>query len=206
MKEPWSIKSRAKECAATGTPFEAGQKIRAAIFPDPESSGYLRKDFATDAWENLEEKGSPFSTWLTQYEPPVVEEKPEDVVDQDPESLLRKMVEDDEEHTENARYILAVMLERQKTLVETDTQKVPSGVLRVYEHRKTGDVFLIKDPQIPLSDVDKVQEEVRQLLDPTSEPETEPEQTSPEPESSQPEPPQPAAPEPSTTPSNEEEE
>ena len=43
---------------------------------------------------------------------------------------------------------------------------MPSGILRVYEHRKTGDVYIIKDPQIPLSDVDKVQEEVRELLDP----------------------------------------
>jgi len=128
MKEPWSIKSRARECAATGTPFETGQKIRAAIFPDPDSSGYLRKDF-------LE-------------------------------------VEEDEAHTENARYILAVMLERKKLLRETDTQEVPSGILRVYEHRKTGDVYLIKDPQIPLSDVEKVQAEVKQLLDP--EPELEP--------------------------------
>ncbi len=166
MKEPWSIKSRSRECAATGKQFEAGQKIRAAIFPDPDSSGYLRKDFCQDAWVHREDDALPFSTWVTTYEPPVVEAKAEDVVDQDPETLLHKMVEDDEEHTENARYILAVMLERKKLLRETDTQEVPSGILRVYEQRKTGAVYIIKDPQIPLSDVDRVQEEVKQLLDP----------------------------------------
>lgn len=166
MKEPWSIKSRARECAASGVAFESGQKIRAAIFPDPDSSGYLRKDFTQEAWASREEDIVPFSTWLTTYEPPVHEDKAEDVVNQDPETLLQKLVEEDEEHTENVRYILAVMLERQKLLRETDTQQVPSGILRVYEHRKTGDVYLIKDPQIPLSDVDKVQEEVRELLDP----------------------------------------
>ncbi|MCX8239999.1 MAG: hypothetical protein OSB05_14365 [Akkermansiaceae bacterium] len=173
MKEPWSIKSRARECAATETKFEAGQKIRAAIFPDPDSSGYLRKDFTLEAWNHREDEGSPFSTWITTFEPPIAEEKAEDVVDQNPESLLRKMIEDDEEHTENARYILAVMLERQKLLRETDTQEISSGILRVYEHRKTGDVFIIKDPQIPLSDVDRIQEEVKQLLDPEPEPELE---------------------------------
>lgn len=170
MKEPWSIKSRARECAITGEPFEAGQQIRAAIFPDSDSSGYLRKDFSLQAWDDRADEEAPFSTWLTHYEPPVVEEKAEDVVDQDPETLLHKMVEEDEEHTENARYILAVMLERKKLLRETDTQNVPSGILRVYEHRKTGDVYIIKDPQIPLSDVDRVQEEVKQLLDPDPEP------------------------------------
>ncbi|MDB4438142.1 hypothetical protein N9195_00985 [bacterium] len=175
MKEPWSIKSRARECAESGIAFESGQKIRAAIFPDPDSSGYLRKDYTTEAWENREDEEKPFSTWITTYEPPVVEEKAEDVVDEDPETLLKRLVEEDEEYTENARYILAVMLERQKLLRETDTQEIPSGILRVYEHRKTGDVYIIKDPQIPLSDVDRVQEEVRQLLDP--DPEHEPEAT-----------------------------
>ncbi len=180
MKEPWSIKSRARECAVSGEAFVSGQKIRAAIFPDPDSSGYLRKDFTQEAWEAREEEETPFSTWLTTYEPPVIEEKTEDVVDQDPETLLKKLVEEDEEYTENARYILAVMLERQKLLRETDTQEVPSGILRVYEHRKTGDVYIIKDPQIPLSDVDRVQEEVRELLDPK--PLIEPEEVKEEPE------------------------
>lgn len=184
MKEPWSIKSRAKECALSGTPFEPDQKIRAAIFPDPDSSGYLRRDYNVEAWATREEDEVPFSTWITTYHPPVIEEKAEDVVDEDPEALLRRMVDEDEEHTENARYILAVMLERQKLLRETDTQEIPSGLLRVYEHRKTGDVFIIKDPQIPLAEVDQVQEEVRALLDPQPDPapsESIDEQPSPEP-------------------------
>jgi hypothetical protein len=94
--------------------------------------------------------------------------KAEDVVEDDPETLLKRLVEEEEEHTENARYILAVMLERQKLLRETDTQEIPSGILRIYEHRKSGDVYIIKDPQISLTDVDRVQEEVRQLLDPST--------------------------------------
>ena len=167
MKAPWSIKSRARECVESGDAFQSGQKIRAAIFPDPESSGYLRKDYTIEAWENREGEENPFSCWLTTYEPPVTEEKAEDVVEDDPETLLKRLVDEEEEHTENARYILAVMLERKKLLRETDTQEIPSGILRIYEHRKSGDVYIIKDPQISLTDVDRVQEEVRQLLDPS---------------------------------------
>lgn len=173
MKEPWSIKSRSKTCAASEEAFEDGEKIRAAIFPDPESSGYLRKDYKVEAWEKSEADDAPFSSWLTTYTPPVIEEKPEAVVQDDPETLLGKLIEEDEAHTENARYILAVMLERKKILRETDTQELPTGKLRVYEQRKSGDIYIIKDPQIPLSDVDKVQEEVRALLDPQPEPEPE---------------------------------
>ena len=166
MKEPWSLKSRSRECAGTGTPFTDGQLIYAAIFPDPESSAYLRRDYSEEAWKERDPQETPFSQWKTKYQAPVAEEKPEDVVQEDPETLLRRLVEEEEEHTENARYILAVMLERKKLLRETDTQQLPTGILRIYEHRKTGDVFIIKDPAIPLSDVERVQQEVSELLDP----------------------------------------
>jgi hypothetical protein len=57
------------------------------------------------------------------------------------------------------------MLERQKLLRETDSQRTPTGILRVYEHRKTGEIFLIRDPNIPLSEVESVQKEVFELLE-----------------------------------------
>lgn len=170
MKEPWSIKTRSRACAGSERPFEDGETIFAAIFLDPEASGYLRKDFSEEAWkERPDDAEEPFSQWKTTYQAPISEEKAEAVVQEDPETLLRRLVEEEEEHTENARYILAVMLERQKLLRETDTQELPSGMLRVYEHRKTGDVYIIKDPQIALADVEKVQEEIRELLDPQPE-------------------------------------
>lgn len=170
MKEPWSIKTRSRECAGSGRLFEDGETIFAALFPDPDTSGYLRKDFSEEAWkERDEDSAESFSQWTTSYEAPVAQEKAEAVVQDDPESLLRRLVAEEEEHTENARYILAVMLERQKLLRETDTQQLPSGILRVYEHRKTGDVYIIKDPQIALADVEKVQDEIRELLDPQPE-------------------------------------
>ena len=183
MKEPWSIKTRSRACAGTEKAFTDGQPIHAAIFPDPESSGYLRRDYSEEAWAELSKEDTPFSHWKTVYKKASVEEKQEDVVDEDPETLLRRLVEEEEEHTENARYILAVMLERKKLLRETDTQQLPSGILRVYEHRKTGDVFIIKDPQIPLSEVANVQDEISELLapkpivaeEPPAEPAAEPE-------------------------------
>lgn len=137
-----------------------------ALFPDPESSGYLRKDFCLEAWSARgPEDEKPFSFWKAVYHAPVATEKQDAFKKESPEELLRRLVEEDEDHTENVRYILAVMLERQKVLRETDTQHTPSGILRVYEHRKLGDLFIVKDPNIPLSEVEKVQEEVILLLE-----------------------------------------
>ncbi len=169
--DSWHIKARAHECAATGKPFEADEPFFTALFPDPESSGYLRKDFSEEAWlgrDASDEK--PFSFWRTTYKPPVRESKPDIVDKENPETLLARLVEEDDPQTENARYILAVMLERRKTLLETDSRQTSTGLLRIYEHRRSGDVYIVKDPQIPLSEVGPIQEEVQALLAPKETP------------------------------------
>jgi hypothetical protein len=167
LPETWHIRSRSRACTINGTAFIEGQRIITAIFPDPESSGYLRKDFSTDAWkERSAEDEVPFSHWQTVYSPTLIDGNPQAVTKQGAEELLRSLVEEDQEHTENTRYILAIMLERQKLLRETDSQPSSNGTLRVYEHRKTGEIFIVKDPNIPLDQVEKIQEEVILLLSP----------------------------------------
>ena len=178
LADSWHLRSRSPTCATSGREFEAEEVFYTAIFPDPESETFERRDFSAEAWNNrTEDDEQPFSFWHSTFKPRPVEEKVQMVKKDDPETLLKRLVEEDEEHTENVRYILAVMLERQKLLVETDSQQTPTGLLRIYEHRREGDVYIIKDPQIPLSEVDTVQEEIRALLDPEEEEEESPEES-----------------------------
>lgn len=164
--ESWHVRSRGRECAAIQRPFVDGETIVTALFPDPESSGYLRRDFCVDGWASHQESGhKPFSFWRTTYSPPGGAENDNPVEKLSAEEILRRLVDEDEDHTENTRYILAVMLERQKLLRETDNQRTGNGILRVYEHRKTGEVYIVKDPDIPLSEVEAVQNEVFALLE-----------------------------------------
>ena len=182
LPETWHLRSRSRQCSATEVPFTEGQPIVTAIFPDPESSGYLRKDFSEEAWkQRSDEDEAAFSSWRTVYSPVEVIETPQASMKQGAEDLLRTLVEEDQEHTENTRYILALMLERQKLLRETDSQPTSGGILRIYEHRKTGEVFIVKDPNIPLDQVEKIQEEVILLLSPQPVAEEEPEQSAEEP-------------------------
>ena len=166
IAESWHVRSRGRECAATQRHFIDGETIVTALFPDPESSGYLRRDYCTDGWATHQESGeAPFSFWRTKYAAPSGNESANPVEKLSAEEILIRLVEEDEDHTENARFILAVMLERQKLLRETDSQHTPTGILRVYEHRKTGEVFIVKDPNIPLSEIETVQQEVFILLE-----------------------------------------
>ncbi|KAB2642090.1 MAG: hypothetical protein DVB26_03755 [Verrucomicrobia bacterium] len=174
LAEPWHLRSRSRECAATQRPFVAGEPIITALFPDPESSGYLRRDYCLDAWGAIPAAAErPFSSWRTSYAAPGGD-KPQVVDREQPEDILRRMVEDDQDHTENTRYILAVMLERKRILRETDTQRTATGILRIYENRKTGEVYIVKDPDIPLSQVDALQQEVLLLLEANSRPPSDP--------------------------------
>ncbi len=169
LNETWNVRTRSRECADTGEKFSEGQKIVTALFPDPETGGYLRKDFSDDAWNTRVADGGEqqsFSHWRTVFTPAPVNENVQPVTKQSAEDLLHSLVEEDQEHTENTRYILAVMLERQKLLRETDSQPTAGGILRIYEHRKTGEVFIVKDPNIPLDKVEEIQNEVIELLSP----------------------------------------
>ena len=166
LAEPWHVRSRGRECAATQRPFNDGETIITALFPDPESSGYLRRDYGVDGWQTYQETGSaPFSFWRTTYIVAPNNDAALAAEKLSAEEILQRLVQEDEDHTENARFILAVMLERQKLLRETDSQRTPTGIIRVYEHRKTGEVFIVKDPDIPLSDIEAVQQEVFILLE-----------------------------------------
>jgi hypothetical protein len=165
LAESWHVRSRSRECAVTGRAFTDGETIVTALFPDPESAGYLRRDCALDAWDSLTgEDAAPFSFWKSTYNTPPAA-APDPVEKLSPEEILHRLVEEDQDHTENTRYILAVMLERRKILRETDNQRTPTGILRVYEHRKTGEVYLIRDPDIALDQVEAVQNEVIVLLE-----------------------------------------
>ena len=166
LAESWHVRSRSRECAASGRSFTDGETIVTALFPDPESSGYLRRDYSPEAWNELpDDAEKPFSFWKTTFTAPSGNAGEDPMEKLSPEEILARLVEEDQEHTENTRYILAVMLERQKLLRETDSQRTPSGILRVYEHRKTGEVYLIRDPDIPLDRVEAVQSEVVVLLE-----------------------------------------
>ena len=75
--------------------------------------------------------------------------------------MLRRLLESNDPAHVNTRYLLAVMLERKRILrPQTSEDK---GIL-VYEHSRTGETFLIVDPDLSLADLVAVQEEVSALL------------------------------------------
>lgn len=164
MIQNWSIRTRSHQCALTGRPFEEGEVFHTAIYFDPETSGYMRRDVALDAWVQETAERKPLAYWRTLYTPNVVEERPEVASKESAMSLLQRFIEEDDPATENARYILALMLERKRILTPTAAKETEQGRMLFYENKKTSEVFVIRDPELHLDELAQVQDEVATLL------------------------------------------
>ena len=161
ITQEWNIQSRALQCAASGRAFEKGDRVFSALYW--RDGQYARVDLAAEAWLARNDNIEPLSAWQTDFVPPAPPE-PETLRKDDAESLLRRLVADHAPGTRNARYILALMLERKKVLRQLERQRQDGASILVYEHLPSGEVWLIEDPGLKLGELTAVQDEVAHLL------------------------------------------
>jgi hypothetical protein len=159
----WEIKARAHRCAKSEEPFTDGAIIYTLLYRD--RNGFRREDVSEQAWLEIKDQVNPFSFWKSRYEAPRPP-GPEPVPKESGEALLRKLLHEDRPEHVNARYVLSIMLERKKTLKQVDVRESDGTKLLIYEHSRTGEIFIIEDPQLKLDQLDALQKEVYALLAP----------------------------------------
>lgn len=161
MAQDWEIKRRAESCTKTGEPFQEGDFFYTLLFL--EKDGFRREDLSEQAWKERNDNIQPFSFWRSKFElpPPPV---PETLEKATAEDLLRRYMEENDAKHENARYILALMLERKRLLKPVEEKQANGRKVLVYEHAKTGEVFVVPDPELRLDQLAAVQEEVSAML------------------------------------------
>lgn len=164
MQQNWSIRSRAHQCALTSRPFEDGESFHTAIYFDPAENGYVRRDVCAEAWPQEIQEHKPVASWKTLYQKVEVEAKPEIAPKESAQELLQRFIEEGDPMTENARYILALMLERKRQIVQTAEKEVDGAKMLFYENKKTGEIFIVRDPELRLDEVAQIQEEVATIL------------------------------------------
>ena len=163
--QDWKIRSTTAQCGLTDKTFEDGEDFYTCIFDDPESDGFIRKDYSVESWCRVRGEGpQPFSFWRSTFKAPETEVDHKRIDDTSVEGMLRRFIEEDDSRTEHARYILALMLERKKSLLPTDSKMMEDRKLLFYEHADNGDVFIVADPGLKLDEIEEVQREVAELL------------------------------------------
>ncbi|MFN7560707.1 MAG: hypothetical protein ACK5TH_02920 [Prosthecobacter sp.] len=164
MQQNWHIRSRAHACAVTERPFEDGEVFHTAIYFDPDLNEYARRDICAEAWPAEKEARKPIAAWRTLYQKVEPETKPEIAPKASAQDLLQRFIEEGDPKTENARYILALMLERKRQLVQTAEKEIDGNKMLFYENKKTGEIFIVRDPELKLDEVAQIQEEVATIL------------------------------------------
>ena len=157
----WPIKHRADTCARTGRAFEPGEQFYTLLFREGE--GYRREDLSEDAWTQRNENIRPFSFWKSRYEPPPAA-PPEALAKENAEEIFRRLLAQNDPANANACYVLAVMLERKRVLKPIKTERAEDRPVLIYEHAKTGDVFIVPEVRLRLAEIEHIQNEVSQLL------------------------------------------
>lgn len=162
MNLEWDVKAPMAQCTACERPFEDKEACY-SLLRRTEEEGYVRADYCLPCWEAQPPSGL-FSAWKTVYRKPAP--PPEDPLKKETaESLLRNLMETDDLEKRPVIFVLAVMLERRRLLVERNAQRQEDGsVTRYYEHKVTGETFVISDPQLRLDDLTQVQQDVMALL------------------------------------------
>ncbi|MGI6497075.1 MAG: hypothetical protein ACOX5G_13570 [Kiritimatiellia bacterium] len=165
MAHEWNIRPRGRLCTLCGKPFEDGQECVSALYD--RIDGFVREDSCMPCWAGRATSSGeqPISVWQGTFAAPDEAGKTEPVPKESAEQLLRRLIGLDDPAQAPVAYVLAVMLERSRQLVERDARPHESGgTLRVYEHRKTGDVFTVLDPHLRLDAIADVQRQVVELL------------------------------------------
>ena len=161
LTNEWPIKHRADVCARTQRPFQPGEQFYTLLFR--EGDGFRREDLSEEAWAQRNENIRPFSFWKTRYEPPPAE-PPEVLGKESAEELLQRLLLENDPAKANACYVLAVMLERKRVLKQIKNEQTDDRPVLIYEHAKTGDVFIVPDVHLRLDELEQVQNEVAQQL------------------------------------------
>ena len=157
QKQDWQIRSRNEHCVRCEKSFGDGEPFISRLLFGEE--GYERGDYCRECWQAVADEPA-LSTWQSVFHLPPPP-PPETVKRETAESLLRKLMAEDQTEHANTIYILAVMLERRRLLVEKDIHVREDGLkLRIYEYHKTNETFVIPDPELKLDELQHVQEEV----------------------------------------------
>ena len=164
MAQEWTIRSRGHVCSVCGKPLIDKAPVISVLKELPE--GYERLDCHPECWKTFPREWEPFSSWEGVYlAPPPPDAKKEPLKKETADDLLRHLIALEDPAMKNVVYVLAVMLERSKILVERDAREQGDGTIRrVYEDRKNGDTFVILDPRIRLENLAEVQQQVVALL------------------------------------------
>jgi hypothetical protein len=161
----WNIQSRAPACEACAQPFADQQPYHTLLLDEPPE--LRRSDICEPCWQKKSADARSHAGFISHWQgifevpPPAMDAIHKETA----ETVLRKLITQNEPRHAPAAYILAVMLERKRILKVKEQLQREGRRVFIYEQPKTGDIFTIADPNLRLDQLEAVQRDVAMLLE-----------------------------------------
>ncbi len=164
----WNIQARSHVCQSCERPFADAERCQTLLLE--ERHQYVRLDVCRQCWDSQYGQGAAdrkgfISQWQSVYHPPPAA-PPEAIRRETAEDLLRKLIAAGQPKDGPVCFILAVMLERKRILKVKEQFQRDGARVFIYEQPRTGDVFTITDPNLRLDELEQVQRDISQWLNP----------------------------------------
>lgn len=166
MNNNWEVQKNGTACLECETPFKDGESVNTVLYFN-EDNTVTRKDFCSKCF-TAEKKEGDCVFWKIKFKE---KKKETSVVDKKAivEELFKEYLHSSEPVHSKYCYIMALMLERKKVLVEKKNKKITNKSsgrrMFFYEHAKSGEVFIVHDPDIDLFEISSLQREITEILD-----------------------------------------
>lgn len=164
----WNIRPRATQCTGCGNPFEPRATGHTLLIQT--EGGYQRSDLCTACFKKRSAAEDAFLSAVWPFTVPAentkTTKKEAPVQKETAIRLLRRLIAREHPDDIDAMYILAILLERNKQLIERDVRQQADGkTFRVYEFKPTGEIFRIESPDLRTDNLEAVQRRVIDLLE-----------------------------------------
>lgn len=155
------VKSPSGKCLSCSKNFSDGEIYKTYLYWC-KGNGYKREDFCLNCTSLSKDNNRLLvCCWKGRFRKE--KEKTNDNDSGKVEMLFRSLVKEQPNRI-LCIFLLAVMLERKRILVEHEVRIETDKKIRVYEHKKTGEVFLIYEPYLSLEDMKAGYKEISDLL------------------------------------------
>jgi hypothetical protein len=159
MMTDYQIQPNSRRCVVSGRELQPGEKFFAVLVE--EGDRFLRQDYAAEVWQGP--PAGAFSFWTGRVPPKEASDRPHF----DDEMLLdcfQRLENDTEPRKVSFRYVVALLLMRRRRLKFEESIKDGDQEKLSLRCTRTGTAYQVIDPKLSDEELEKVQEDVFQVL------------------------------------------
>jgi hypothetical protein len=155
----YQIQANTRRCAASGRELRPGEKFYSVLLD--EGGSFVRKDYATEAWQGP--PAGAFSFWVGKVPADETARRPR-IDDEMLVDCFGRLEGQTDPGRLNFRYIVALLLLRQKRFKFEETRQDGGQEVLVLRCTRTRAVYQVVNPRLTPEEMAQVQEEVFKVL------------------------------------------